>query len=307
MSQPSNNPPRSRIDYGASNQALQAQGGDADEMRRHKTFLDARIERIKEWVTQGVEPEALVRFVLRDMAGDKGAKLRECTPQSIYLGLLACAVTGLEPGALKGEAYLVPYKNKGVMEATFMPGWRGLVKQALRSLKIAAISPQVVYERDTFDLDLGSANVLVHKPARSDRGRVIGAYAIARMVNGCDEIEWMDLDDLNAVRRAGKEGQAWDAWAEQMYRKAPIRRLCKRLPMGAGYFVALDLENAADAGGSRAQRDIIDIETDGEGARGDLAGNNAAAMLAQAQGVGVIEQHEQLEIARREKEAAARP
>jgi len=306
MSQPSNSTPKSRIDYSASGQALQAQAGDADDMRRHKAFLDARIERIKEWVTQGVEPEALVRFALRDMAGDKGAKLRECTPQSIYLGLLACAVTGLEPGALRGEAYLVPYKNKGVMEATFMPGWRGLVKQALRSLKVAAISPQVVHERDVFDLDLGSANVVVHKPARSDRGRIIGAYAIARMVNGCDEIEWMDLDDLNAVRRAGKESQAWDAWADQMYRKAPIRRLCKRLPMGADYFVAQNLENAADAGGSRAQREIIDIETDGEGARGELAGNNAAAMLAQA-GANVIDQHEQQEIARQEREAVARP
>lgn len=295
--------PRSKIDYGPANTALQTQA-DGDGINRHKEFLDARVAQIKKWVTNDLKPEALVRFALRDMAGDKGATLRECTPQSIYLGLLSCAVTGLEPGALKGEAYLIPYKNKGVMEATFMPGWKGLNKQALRSGRVFTISPQVVFERDVFDLDLGSANKVVHKPARNNRGSVIGAYAIARMMNGHDEIEWMDLDDLNAVRRAGSNGPAWTDWEDQMYRKAPIRRLCKRLPMGTDYFIGLDLEHAAD-GGSRAQREIIDIETNGEGARGDLAGNNSAAMLAQAGGPGAIEQQE---IARQEREAAtARP
>lgn len=274
--------PGSRIDYTQSSRALQtATTGDEvrDAIVRHKDFLDARMKQIERWTTQGVKPEALVRFALMDMDGDKGKRLRECTQQSIYLGLLACAVTGLEPGALRGEAYLVPYKNKGVMEASFMPGWRGLVKQARRSRDIAAIGANVVFERDTFDLDLGTANTLVHKPALKDRGDIIGAYAIARLTGGGSEIEWMDRDDLNAVRRAGSDGPAWQDWEDQMYRKSPIRRLCKRLPLGADYYVALALEHAPDVA---AQARVIDVNTDGEGARAQIQGGAAAELAAQA-------------------------
>jgi recombination protein RecT len=300
MSTPPNS--KSRIDYTASGKALQTQADNAPTaaLTRHREFLEKRATQIGRWVTQGVKPEALVRFALMDMDGDKGAKLRECTPQSIYLGLLACAVTGLEPGALKGEAYLVPYKNKGIMEATFMPGWRGLVKQARRSREIVAISSQVVFERDEFDLDLGTANTLIHKPALRDRGKeIVGAYAIARLAGGGLEIEWMDRDDLDGVRSAGSNGPAWTDWADQMYRKAPIRRLCKRLPLGADYYVALALDGAD----STTQAKIIDVNTDGEVERAQMSRANAAEMAAQA---GEPSKDEQDEILQLEREQAAR-
>jgi recombination protein RecT len=291
-------PPKSgsKIDYTASGRAIATQGDNP--LKRHQEFLDARMKKIERWCTQGVKPEALVRFSLMDMDGDKGSKLRECTSQSVYLGLLACAVTGLEPGALRGEAYLVPYRNKGTMEATYMAGWKGLVKQARRSREITAIGSQVVFERDTFDLDLGTANVLIHKPALRERGDIVGAYAIARLSGGGHEIEWMDREDLEAVRAAGSNGSngpAWTDWADQMYRKAPIRRLCKRLPMGADYFVALALEGAADL---TAQAKIIDVETDGEASKSLASGHVAAEMATQVG--GPVTPDEAAEIARNE-------
>jgi len=292
-------PAKSRIDYEASGRALQASNGDdspSNAIVRHKKFLDARATNMAKWVTQGVRPEALIRFALMDMDGPRGDRLRECTSQSIYLGLLACAVTGLEPGALRGEAYLVPYKNKGVMEATFMPGWRGLVKQARRSRDVTAIGANVVFERDTFELDLGTANTIVHRPALRERGDIIGAYAIARLVGGGTEIEWMDRDDLNAVRRAGSNGPAWTDWEDQMYRKAPIRRLCKRLPLGSDYYVALALEHAQD---SSEQARILDVATDGDGGRSREQSAAASEMEAQ-----VLSQEEQREIAEQERKVA---
>lgn len=297
--------PKSRIDYTAAGKALQTQGDNSQgpAIARHKEFLEKRMTDIGRWVTQGVKPEAIVRFALMDMAGDKGAKLRECTPQSIYLGLLACAVTGLEPGALRGEAYLVPYKNKVVMEATFMPGWRGLVKQARRSREITGIGSQVVFERDTFDLDLGTANSVIHKPALRDRGEVIGAYAIARLSGGGSEIEWMDILDLEAVRKAGSNGPAWQDWEDQMYRKAPIRRLCKRLPLGADYYVGVALEHAA-GDGAAGQSKIIDVYADGEGQRAQVDGAAAAEMSAQVGARGEPDDDEKREIARAERETA---
>ncbi len=241
-------------------------------VQSHRSFLEQRLPQINRWVTQGVKPEALVRFCLLDISENQ--KLRECTPQSIYLGLLACAVTGLEPGALKGEAYLVPFAGK----AQFMPGWKGLVKQARRSLEVEGIGANVVRERDTFELDLGTANTLVHRPAKRDRGEVIGAYAIAKMKGGHFEIEWMDRDDLDAIQKVAEsrgKSPAWSSWEDQMQRKSPIRRLCKRLPLGADYFVGLALEQADD------QASVLDMETSGEASR-VVAGPHVAAEIRSA-------------------------
>lgn len=282
-------PPRagSRLNYDASSKALQQQSSTAlDDVKRHRAYLDARLSRIAEWVTAGLRPEALVRFILRDMDGEKGKALRSCSPESIYLGLLACAVTGLEPGALKGEAYLVPFKG----EATFMVGYRGIIKMARRSRGVAAIWSNVVYEGDEFDVDLGSANRVVHKPRFGQRtNNIIAAYAIARMTNGQDEVELMDRDDLEAVRKAGNSGPAWKDWADQMMRKSPLRRLGKRLPLNADYYVALALDDAQDSGSQRA---IIDIETGGEGAKSDTQAAIAAEMAAQA-GSAMTEEEKQ--------------
>ena len=285
-------PPRagSRLagSYDQSSKAMQRTESTAlDDVKRHRAYLDARLSRIAEWVTAGLRPEALVRFVLRDMDGEKGKALRACSPESIYLGLLACAVTGLEPGALKGEAYLVPFKG----EATFMVGYRGIIKMARRSRGVAAIWSNVVYEGDEFDVDLGSANRVVHKPRFGQRtNNIIAAYAIARMTNGQDEVELMDRDDLEAVRKAGNSGPAWKDWADQMMRKSPLRRLGKRLPLNADYYVALALDDAQEHG---AQRAIIDIETGGEGAKADTQAAIAAEMAAQASGAMTDEEKQE--------------
>lgn len=297
-----NQPPRagSRLNYDASSRAIAQhpkQLTALDEIKKHKSFLDARLPQIASWVSQGLRPEALVRFILRDMDGAKGAALRSCSPESIYLGLLACAVTGLEPGSLKGEAYLVPFKG----EATFMVGYRGIIKQARRSREVVAIWSNVVYEGDEFDVDLGSANRLVHKPRLGARGEnIIAAYAIARLANGQDEIELMDRADLDGVRDAGNKGPAWADWSDQMMRKSPIRRIGKRLPLGADYYVALALDNAKDA---NEQRAIIDIETSGEGNKADVQAAIASEMAAQA---GEPTPEEKAEIDRRDREADAK-
>ncbi len=257
--------------YTQSGKALQTQhdNGPRAEADRHQQFLKARMDQIGRWVTQGVRPEALVRFTLLDLSTNE--KLRKCTPESIFMSLLACATTGLEPGALKGEAYLVPFAGK----AQFMPGWRGLVKQARRSREIAGLTANVVREHDVFDLDEGTANTLVHKPARSNRGDVIGAYAIATLVGGHHEIEWLDREDLDAIQAvAEKRGKspAWGEWEDQMQRKSAIRRLAKRLPLGSDYYVGLALERAADEG--KDQKEVLDVMAE-QGASTDSGADRA--------------------------------
>lgn len=277
------------------------------QVAEHEAFLKAKMPQIERWVTGGVDARALVRFAVLDLSapGYAGDKLRECSPASILMGLLACAVAGLEPGALKGEAFLVPFARK----AQYMAGWRGYVKQARRSFEVRTVSPHVVFANDTFDLDLGSGMPPVHKPMlNGTRGDIIGAYAVAKLVGSRDsivsyEVEWMDREDLDAVRRAAKRGDkesdAWKLWEDQMYRKAPVRRIAKRLPMGHDYYRGLAIEQAQEEGKSAA--DVIDVFTDGEASRTEESAERAASMRAQAEGdPPPMTEDEQAEILRQE-------
>lgn len=231
----------------------------SQQVNAHKAFLEARRQQLEKWVTGGVRPEALIRFALLDL--QQSDKLRACDPASIYLGLLACAQTGLEPGALKGEAYLVPFGGR----AQFMPGWRGLVKMARRSREVKSISAEVVRDADTFSLQLGTAVSIAHSPAiAGERGPVIGAYAVATLSHGAREVEWMDAEELAKIRRVAEsrgKSPAWSQWESEMQRKSVIRRLCKRLPLGPDYYVASVIEQAHEEGQPVAG--VLDVLTEG--------------------------------------------
>jgi phage RecT family recombinase len=299
-------PPRagSRLNYDASSKAIQQAPQQSNALAiigEHKAFLDARLNLLRDWAKNSVKPEALIRFTCRDMADERGEKLRQCTKESIYLGLIACAVTGLEPGALKGEAYLVPYRNKGVMEATFQRGYKGVIKMALRSRFVKSIRANVVYEGDIFDVDEGTANTIVHRPQFGNRGKeIVAAYAIAKLANGESIFRVMDREDLEAVRKAGSDSPAWRDWPDQMMLKAPIHRLGKFLQFDESWHIANALDNARTVDD---QRRIIDVETSGESQRADLSSAIAAEMAAQATG-GAPDPDEAAEIARLEREAA---
>lgn len=307
MSDPRKTP--SKLGYEQAGQRMQEQQRDPQAMVRqqlelHQTYLQQKQSQLERWITTGVDPRALVRFAMLDMSAMTyaGEKLRECSRESIFMSLLACAVAGLEPGSLKGEAYLVPFAKK----AQYMAGWKGYVKQARRSREVVALAAQVVFDADTFDLDLGGGMPPVHKPLlRGPRGDVIGAYAVAKLVGSREtivsyEVEWMDKADLDGVRSAAKKGEresdAWKLWEDQMYRKAPIRRIAKRLPMGHDYYVGLAVERAHEDG--KGEREVIDILTDGEASRTEVSAENAASMRTQA--TGDIDHDEAAEIARLE-------
>jgi recombination protein RecT len=217
-----------------------------------KHFLTARTEQLSEWVTDGVDPRALVRFALFEV--QQSPQLQKCTPASIYLSLLACAQVGLEPGGVKQEAFIVPYKD----QATFQLGWRGIVKLARRSGEITALTANVAHEHDDFDFDLGSEPFVRHRPALADRGRLIGAYAFAKLKTGELDVEWMSLADLEKIRGASHGGPAWKDWADQMYRKAPIRRLGKRLPLGGDYMLGARLDELAEGNDLHGYRQVLE-------------------------------------------------
>lgn len=264
--------------------ALVKPNGKNDPVMSLRKFLDARSKNLAQFAAARIKPDMLIRLALFEFAQNEW--LRRCTPESIYGSLILAAQIGLEPSGIKGEAYLVPFKGT----CTLIPGWRGLVKLALRSKAVKRLNSYVVHERDDFKIYLGSDPRVEHEPyLGSDRGELIGAYAVAKMDNGEIDVEWMDVEELqkikdNAARsRGGKPGPAYNDWEEQMYRKAPIRRLAKRLPLGDDFFHAMKADELADTGEQDKMRGIIDADyTESRDASHDTTDAVADKLAAQA-------------------------
>lgn len=223
-----------------------------------RNFLEGRTEQLAKWVRGRVDPASLVRFALLEYA--KSKQLQECSHESIYLSLIACAQVGLEPSGIKQEAFIVPFKG----QATFMPGYRGLIKLALRSGAVKSLAAHVVYEADEFAIDLGTNASVVHRVALTERGKAIGTYSLAKLSNGEFDVEWMPIEELEKIRKSAQRGDrespAYSQWTDQMYRKAPIRRLCKRLPMGEDYYLAATLDETAEGGDLRSYRQALNVD-----------------------------------------------
>lgn len=68
-------------------------------------------------------PERFMRMALS--AINNTPKLAECTQISFLAALMNAAQLGLEPNTPLGQAYLIPYNNKGTMECQFQIGYKG--------------------------------------------------------------------------------------------------------------------------------------------------------------------------------------
>lgn len=235
-------------------------GPDAasEKVKELSKFLQARKDVLRDYCGKTLDPATLIRLACYEFS--KQSYLQKASPMSIYAALITSAQLGLEPSGVRGEAYLVPFKG----ECTLIPGYRGLIKLALQSSMVKSIDAQLVYEGDKFRVWLGTRNEIEHEPNfESGGGPLIAAYAVAELSTGGKVIEVMgrtELEDIKAfaaTQRNGNPGPAYDKWEDQMFRKAPIRRLCKRLPLGDKFAAAAHVD---DAGGDPQQmRAVIDL------------------------------------------------
>lgn len=67
-----------------------------------------------------ITPERFTRMTLTAISSDP--KLAQTTPQSFLGAMMNAAQLGVEPNTPLGQAYLIPYRNKGVLECQFQLG-----------------------------------------------------------------------------------------------------------------------------------------------------------------------------------------
>ena len=75
---------------------------------------------------------------------------------SFIAALMNAAQLGLEPNTPLGQAYLIPYKNKGILECQFQIGYKGMIDLAYRTGQVQMIQAQIVREHDFFEYQYGS-------------------------------------------------------------------------------------------------------------------------------------------------------
>lgn len=186
-------------------------------------------------------PEKMVRVAMTAIS--KTPALAECSQLSIIASIVELAQYGLEPdGRL---AHLIPRYNSKTRnkECTPLIDYRGWIALAHRSPKVTKIYSQIVYEKDVFSVELGSVHRLIHKPAihltKEQRGAKVGAYAICFFKEGDPDFELMTAEEIEEVKdrfapeRDGKVVGPWESDPDEMWKKTPIRRLAKRLPVSA--------------------------------------------------------------------------
>ena len=215
------------------------------------------------------DPSRLLRIAYNNIAYN--TDLLECsgTPQgmaSILGGVMEALKLGLTIGGPMQEAWLIPFKVKGVPTATLIIGYQGFRNILDRGKSVVDLHPTVVKRGDEFDFELGSRPYVRHKPKLEDRGELIAVYAVAHLPRGGMQIEVMgrqEIDDHRARSRA-KDSGPWVDHYDAMAMKTVIRKIAKYLPKSNEILArALDLDDKGDRG--------VDQQFDVEGLVFDVA------------------------------------
>ena len=163
-----------------------------------KGLIRAMEPQIKNALPTVMTPERFTRIVLTALSSNP--KLGQCTPNSFLGAMMQAAQLGVEPNTPLGQAYLIPYRNKGTLECQFQLGYKGLIDLAYRSGAVQSIQAHEVHENDEFEYSYGLDGTIKHKPALKDRGPVIAYYGVWKTKDGGYGYEVMSVDDVISVR-----------------------------------------------------------------------------------------------------------
>ena len=213
----------------------------APEQKSMQSYIKSMESEIKKALPSVITPERFTRIVLSAISVNP--KLGQCTPSSFLGAMMTSAQLGLEVNTPLGQAYVLPYKNKGVIEAQFQLGYKGLIDLAYRSGEVEVIQAHVVYENDEFTCEYGLEPKLTHKPADGDRGEAIKVYAVFKTKSGGYGFEVMSMDDVR--KHAAKYSKAyssnffpWKTNFEEMAKKTVLKKVLKYAPLKSDFVKA---------------------------------------------------------------------
>jgi recombination protein RecT len=232
-------------------------------------------ENYKKIVSYGQSPEVLKAF--RDVLGHEAPafiqsaitavkmdeRLQQCTPRSIFNSALRAATLRLSCDPAIGHAYLIPYNNKGKMEAQFQVGWKGIQHMALRTGKYQYINVSKVYDGEEVVEDRITGELRITGQMKSPK-RDIGLIASFGLTNGYRKSIFMTYEELeehgkrySKSYKANSPESIWVKNKELAYHKTILLKLLRTY----GY---LEPAEAAMLDGEEEDEENIDLELPSE-------------------------------------------
>lgn len=229
----------------------------ANYLGRHREELVAALPK-------HLTPERAIRLACT--AVNSSPLLRQATPESVIAAVVTASQLGLEIGVL-GQAYLVPFKDKhGAVQATLVPGWRGLQQLVLRSGQANAWAG-AVFRGDSFDFELGSSPRVVHRPSgNADPDDLVACYAVGKVNGAADPVvEVMAAPAIWEHRdKHNRQGDAHYSYAypSEYGKKLCLLRVLRYLPATAELVNAMDLASGDGGLAVRGEFQALDGSTD---------------------------------------------
>lgn len=227
----------------------------ADSMRG---FIASQAAQIKTALPQNITPERMCRIAMTAIT--RNPKLAECTPQSFMGALLTSAQLGLECNTPLGQAYLIPYNNKGILETEFQLGYQGTLDLCYRTKMYKTIQARIVYKGDDFDYSYGFEEKLIHRP-REKSNVPQYVYAYYELINGAKSFEVMTWDGVmdyaKKYSKAVQNGYSspWKTDPEGMAKKTLLKKVLKYAPKTVEVSEAIAQDSAIIKTGTLIQDD----------------------------------------------------
>jgi phage RecT family recombinase len=195
---------------------------------------------IEPLLPRGVDYRRVMQEVY--LAGKENPEILSCTPESIVRAVAKAESWGLVIG---DTVHLVPFNvkvsKKGEPDAwekrlKAVQDYKGKIELIVSSGSARSVSAECVYVGDDFQMELGTAPFIRHRPEteQAKRGTMLGVYAVADLGQRHQPvIKWMPVADVEAIR--AQHSKQWKSGVLQPWyaRKSVVHQLAKMLPKNA--------------------------------------------------------------------------
>lgn len=219
-----------------------------------KAVVDRQRDMLAAILPRGADPDRYVGMALQ--AIKKTPALLGCFATSegevsFVVAMNQAAIAGLEPNTPTEDCWILPRKVRFKdgrewrerQEAELQISYKGYIRLAYRSARIASIDAAAVYEADEFEHERALPHdVFRHRESplpRSERGPITHAYCLVRYINGAHHLTVLDREQVEKRREKSESWLAderrrlrdpsanqwspWNTWEEEMFLKTAVK------------------------------------------------------------------------------------
>lgn len=195
------------------------------------------------------------------VSGDK--YLQQCNPNDIVREALKAAVLKLPINKQLGFAYIIPFKDHGVMKPNFIPGYKGLIQLAVRTGQYKHINADKVYDGETVKRDRITGDAEISGEPKSNK--TIGYFAYIELINGFKKLLYKTNAEIIAHAKKysktyGKDFSPWTSEFDKMAKKTLLRELIGTYGIKSVEYLNIDIDYKSEHNSEENDDEIIEVK-----------------------------------------------